>query len=174
MQDEAIVYLMAPFLFPAWVVGLGKVTSRDLFQLHSIVLILMDKYLWFGFPGFFFCSCLGIVSFPKQFVTLQHRYDLVFIQWYYIFPWRNDWDGGTGVLFFPSSFELPKKESSFQNQRVMQSASVFQASVVHLSWEKSVFMITVRNFMSEEKRGGKVLGLLFLERRHEHCSKAVL
>lgn len=117
LQDEAIVYLMAPFLFPAWVVGLGKVTSRDLFQLHSIILILMDKYLWFGFPGFFFCSCLGIVSFPKQFVTLQHRYDLVFIQWYYIFPWRNDWDGGTGVLFFPLKLWTAKKRELFSKPK---------------------------------------------------------
>lgn len=104
--------------------GLDKVTSRGPFQLHSIILLLIDKYLWFCFPGVFFCSCFDIVSFPK------HHYDPVLIQWYCFFPCGNDWGGGAGELFFPSSFELPKEKKSFQNQRVMQSASVFQASVV--------------------------------------------
>lgn len=150
--------------------GLDKVTSRDPFQLHSIALLLMDKYLWFCFPdfsSFLFWHCIfpNAVCYPSASLWPNiYTVALLFSMKEWL-AWR-----GWGVVFSLKLWSAKRKEL-FSKPKSNAKCFSFPSICSSIWVEKAVFMVTVSE-ASPLKRNG--VSLLFLERRHEHCSQAVM
>lgn len=76
-QEAKDVYLLVPFLVPAWAGQLHKISSRGAFQPQPLSDCVMDN-------NFFLNSCFDTVSFPKQSVTLWHCHNAICMQWCYL------------------------------------------------------------------------------------------